>query len=43
MVIDNNDDNSDNDNNNDDVKILTAGYRDVALRKFFNFSLGFFS
>jgi hypothetical protein len=22
--------------------ILTAGYRDVALRKFFNFSLGFF-
>jgi hypothetical protein len=22
--------------------ILTAGYRDVALRKFLNFSLGFF-
>ncbi len=45
IVMDNDDDNSDNDNDNDnnnDMFILTAGYRDVALRKFFNFSLGFF-
>ena len=37
MVID-----DDDDNNDHDVFILPSGHRNLTLRKFFNFSLGFF-